>query len=444
MTTRRDFLKELGAGVGGLILASTCDSGGGTPIPRGYRFSVLLKSGDPLVDGHSAGAFPGVAMINDRGQVVVYAYDETGALGAYKLSVDFGAGAPTLAQVAKLVRQGDPMGDDEVARLRVGSFNNVGSHASVLDLASGLCGVYVHRDETGLAPFVEPLSAVPRSDMLTGEHFYGRFSEVDVDHDDTIVLSATYSTANEPLPQDGVFAFPGGEVSDRGVLLHQEGMELPGGPETVEGFGLLDVAGSNGHYAVQVYGATTLGSGPGLGARRPTRTTATIVGNLRQPGARPSLRAASPTAVLSPKYRASVGVTSGESHYGPRIGGGGLLAQVIHKTPTEVGLYVDGHEVVATGALSPGGAVVKGLGGPVVSDDGLVHVVLFTEAGEELCLYNGSRLATILASGQIAGGPAITSIVYGTVPEMVDAHDRIVFFIQHEDRSRALVVGTPV
>lgn len=97
---------------------------------------------------------------------------------------------------------------------------------------------------------VLPLDSIPSTESGKKEYFKGKFMDVELDHNNSMLLSASFSTDHESIPQEGIFVLPDGEVSDKGKLVYQEGLELPGGEETIEGFGLIDLSGKNGHYVV--------------------------------------------------------------------------------------------------------------------------------------------------------------------------------------------------
>lgn len=443
---RRDFLKLTGAAAGGMILGA-CGSGGDSsgwiPAPNGYRFFRVAGPGSGLPDGSTVARIGEGSMINDNAEILFYADNPSGRGGMYELRMDYSRERPMIAARRKVVAEGDLIGGFEVGKICYGSTNRAGQHLSVLKMTGGLNGVYADRDKTGMHPIVLPTGVTSGTDdpQFT---FHGYFGDADMDDRGNVIMKAVFNTEAEPLCREGLLLMDG--ASGKKSVLAEEGGELPGGDEKIEAFGMMDLASSNGHYAVQVFGPSPGAGGPvSAQARNRAGSSSMVQGNISQHFLRAKTLAASPGTSLKKSQLATV--MSGDIIYGPRIGTDGRVAQVIHKTSDFTILYFDGKEIITKGGVTPLGNVVKTIGAPIVAASGLLYLLLeSTDRIAELCIYDGVSLRTILATGDPvdASGRSvpIQAFAFGVLRNMLDNSGRLVMTGAFADGLH-VVVGIP-
>ncbi len=442
---RRDFLKRFGSLVGGAVVLSCGSSGGGgdaPPLPNGYRFFRIAESGGDMPDGTAANDLPGAVKINDNHDILFEAQDSAGADGVYEYSMDFSGETPGIAAKRKIVRVGDTLSDGVVVGgLKLGSPNKLGYYAAILTSADGIQSVYMEKDKQGLSPVVKALENLPGGKGKFG----ASFGDIELDDTNSIVLVSHYSPLNGSQPKEGLFYLCGGMVSDAGRMLASSGDLLPESSTTVGRIGLVDIGKSSGEYVAQINCGIAVtqyskGMAPGY-----SPVTALMGGSVNDTLPRRKLLGASLSIGIS--KAASKSALRGDILYGPRIGSGDKVAQVVHTAANTLSLYFDEREIAHTGGLSPSGKVIKSFSGPAVTDSGLLYYLLYTEEGEEMCAYNGAYSKTILKSGDSISDQdtgVIMSMGFGIVRNMVDKDGRIVFMGVFDDGSKAIVVGIPV
>ena len=446
---RRDFLKLTGAAVGGIVMGSCGGNGGGAgggaggdaPMPIGYRFFRIAGPGAPLPDGTRVAKVGEGSMMNRSADVIMFADNSSGRGGMYQFAMDYSGARPAIGAGRKVVAQGDAIDGFEVGHIGYGSSNRAGHNVCVLKMTSGLNGVYADRDGAGMRPVVLPTGAKGGTDdpNLT---FHGYWGDVDMDDAGNILAKAVVHTQAQPLCREALVHVAA--ATGNKTVVAEEGAELPGGDEKIGAFGLLDLAGSNGHYAVQVFGS---GQGAGLQGNSggAAGSSGMLRGNVSEHFLRAKTLAASASASLKKSQRTAV--LTGNVQYGPRIGADARVAQVIHRAADFPVLTFDGREVISKGMLTPLGNVVTSMGAPIVAESGLVYVVLESEnRTAELCIYNGSILRTVLASGDpvvsSGGDVPIRAFAFGVLRDMMDDTGRLVMTGAFDDGLH-VVVGIP-
>ena len=452
MTTskRRDFLKLMASGMGGVFLTA-CGSGSGgggdggsgaLPVPNGYAFFTLMSTGDALPTGTTASKLSPVLMINDNSEILAHCVDSQGAHGVYEYSIGYTGAKPAVLQTRKILREGDILRDGvEADHFHVGSTNRHGRFAiRVSDKQSGIPRIYLEQNKDGLVPVVNPYDALPG---MEGK-FAAGFGDLELDDANALLLVSHFLPEGENAPKKGLFFLADGGVSDNGSLALSSGDLVPGAGTTVTNIGLIDGHPESGDFVAQI----ACGVPPGLtnsGLLGGTRVeqTALVHGKVRQPATR-SLKAAARSLSLS--RAAALGAIRGDAIHGPRIGGENSVAYIVHTSETSTVLYLDDRRVLGTGDQTPLGNTVAGFSGPLVGRDGLLHFCTVTDRGTELCLFNGVSVLSILAAGRTieTAGERIVALDFGAVRNMVDGKGRLVFLATFESGRQSVVLGIPV
>jgi hypothetical protein len=447
---RRQFIKMVAAGIGSAFLTN-CGSrsgdgngNGALPVPNGYEFYPVMKTGDALPTGQTASELSPALMINDHSEIIVHCQDSAGAHGVYEYTIDYAGAKPVVAKKRKILRQGDILQDGfETAAFQIGSTNKNGNYAvSVVGAQYRMPAIYMERDKGGLGLVVNPDDDLPGN----AGKFAASFGDLELDDTNSIILTSHYNPQGENAPKEGVFLLCGGMVTDAGRLLLSSGDLLAGAGTSVSRIGLIDINSEGGEYVAQItcgiprnMQLKAMASGGNI-----PRQTAVVSGNVNQPERR-GLRSASRSLSLS--RAASLDAVRGDVIYGPRVGGvSKRVAQIVHSGDASMTLYLDNKRVLGTGDQTPMENTVVNFFGPIIGRDGLLYFCAMTNHGTELCVYDGASVHTIITFGQTieTGGERIVSIDFGSVRNMVDSAGRLVFLAAFESGKKSAVLGIPV
>jgi hypothetical protein len=450
--SRRDFLKLVGASLGGVMLTSCAGGGGGTvsggggsgnsataaptPLPNGYQFYRLFTVGDRALPDVATVA--PLVMMDGAGHVLFYSQDARGATSLKSLSVDYGGGRPSVIGARTLATVGQKIGDGRV----ISSLGSVdvdaqGRVALVLNFdttvgppGQGPCAVAMERGE-GLETFLDYGDEVGGNNGLFG----GDFGDLDI-HDGSLLLVARYGGGGETA--QGVVYVPASTLSGSQVVLSSSD-QMPNADGAINGLGLIDLD-DDGEFVAQAFGTTPFP----LKAQEeaPPFETAVIRGNVSHP-TEARLLAASKGLKTSRALAASPPPV-GSSLYGPRIAANGITSNIIEDGSGVLTLYRNGEAIAATGQASPGGSFIRGLVPAVINPSGLTFYELATDAGLELCLHNGSRSALLLSRGAALDDQVVDTIMYGFHTAQADPAGRIVGYVQTANGQESVLLGIPV
>lgn len=443
MQSRREFIKMAGLAFGGVILSS-CGSStrqSARPTPNGFLFYRLANVGDSLPGGVTITDLPGSVMISSVNTVFFHAKDSAGAMGCYELSVDYGGLSPVVTGIRKVVRDGDVLPDGQtVAKVSGGDINSGGSYASVLRLNNGSdTGLYLANPQSGMQKVVGYQDASPGVDGHIAQHM----GDVDLHDNNDILFAAHFGNKQKGRPQVGLFHIPGGVVSSNSILVASSEDLVPSAGGIIKSFGLVD-RNNGGNFVTQavVQLNTVTASKASTAVSQPVRATALLTGNVYKPGSRALLAASASMSVSK-----AAGSVSGEVIMGPRLGTSGNVAHVVHTSDDDMTLYYENTRVISSGDISPRGNVIWSISPAVVGDDTLIYFSLFTNAGVELCIYNGHSVITVLGSGDIMPNDNYNTMlrfIFGAMNAQVDAQGRIVLIGDYTNQTSAVVVGLPI
>ncbi|HOQ27191.1 MAG: hypothetical protein GX785_02960 [Armatimonadetes bacterium] len=451
MANRRDFLRLLGAGLGGTLLSSCGSSsgtakvgpGGGsgtTPLPNALHFTPVLDVANGRVTrgGRNldlSDLTPGAVMMNDQNQIIFYGTGSGGNLGIHQLTMDYGRGrAPSVADSQTLLRQGDTVAGRSVDLIYPGDTNSSGSFGVIIGSDGQTPALIMRNGPTGA--FERILEAM--MDLPGGQGFFGgSIDTFSLGANDDILLVARYSQTDQPASAQGAFLMPGASV-DNSQILTSSGQPAPQSDGVIDSIGLVDL-GEGGAYVLMV------NTSPANPARRPARApgesrcnTAVIYGHVRQAFSRSRLLTASP--VLG----ASRAASTGESYLAARVGKDDSAMRVVHVTEEHLVMYFRDQVIAETGGLSPSGHVIRSITPGVVNGPaGLCYYQLFTDEGLELCVSNGVEHRTLLSRGDKIDGKVVNTFIFGFHPEQVDSQGRCVIQVEFTDGTMSIVVAFP-
>ena len=439
--SRRDFLKLSGAALGCALLGSAygCggdggDNGGSDPLPNGYLFYRIYSPGDLGLFPEVAGLSPQV-LLDERGHVFFSGQTAAGDFGFYALTLDL-SGTPKIGDGRRILLEGTAGPDGRIIdTLTAVDVDEDGAVAGVLafDMPENTDqgpGAVVTDRGAGLEILVNYNDDLPGNQGAYG----GDFGDIDIEGGDVMVV-ARYG--GDGLDAEGLFFLPGGETPLARILL-STGDEIPEANGTLEGLGLVDLD-ENGAYVMQAFGDDPL-------RPRQARQTGGVLfqGNVNQPREQNRLLSACPSLELSrsARVRSTVPIV-GDNLYGPRIGGADVTSYVT-QLDDDIKLYRNESIIAQSGALSPGGSVIRTLIPGVVNGGGLTFFQLITERGIELCAHDGIRSALLLQRGDLVEGRRLDTLALGFHTSQADDQGRIVCYCQFADGQEALLLGIPV
>ncbi len=447
--SRRDFLKLMGAALGGVTLSSCGSSDGPSggagfygALPSGYRYYRVFNIGEHLPNNAVCDSLPGSAMINDRNEIYFHAAETNGEIGCYELVMDYSGERPTITSMRTVIHDGDQLPDGHrVKRIRQSDISRHGTFVTVarLEGTSGQ-GVYLEKRKGFFSRVVGFLDKIPGKNGI----FSQAFGDVDVHDNNDILLAARFTYNETNRPHQGLFFFPGGQNDKQARLVAFDSDLTPDADGIIRSFGLVDL-NDGGNYVVQ---ANVQYAGLGTSETKQPASdsfgTALFMGNTAA-DAPSTLLAPAKAMGVSPAAKASGLLSSaGDVIYGPRIGSFQNPAHIVHLSENDLALYYNGVLVLQTGDLSPNGYPVSTFGAPVIGDEGLLYYTIATSDDVELCAYNGNDNITILSRGDaIEDGSVVNDITFGMQTEHVDMHGKLCFIAEFEDASSAVVVGIP-
>jgi hypothetical protein len=406
--------------------------------PNGFLFKNVLGPGSPLDAGRtlhsSAKALTGAVQICDSGELVFQGKNETGQVGAYRARLDK---AHNLGPVEKIVAVGDLLPDG--SRVRVFSTGDTGPQ--------GQWATVIADDRGGESVYLQsaagaPLRQVARiNDSIDGGTLGAGFSNLSLHSDDDMLLVAYYAPEGQVIPRQGLFLLPGSDRAASRRLL-ATGNLMPESSDTIGMIGMPHLD-DDGNYAVQLTSARS--NRPRETNARPLPAMSLAVGNVADVA--PQLLAASPDVTLTPAGPSSARFVGSTPLNGPRLKGS-RLGLVLHDSPTNHRLVLEGTTLLSTGDLSPSGQPVATMYPPVFGASQAVFGVLFSQDGErrrpELAMLSAAGAQTILQAGDVIGDKAIQTFELGVMTSQVDSTGRMVMVSSYSDKSRGLLVAVPV
>lgn len=448
MINRRDFMKLMGGALGAVTLTSCgsrrSDDEPIAPIPNGYTFYKIISSGDPLPGGNTLGAIPGTVMINSNNEIYFYGMDQSDTNGYYELTIDYNGSKPAVVKTRKVIREGDTLNDSKVvSKITMGDMNDHGSFAAVIHTDDKLPALYLERGKQGFEPVASLRTSLPGG----GGTFGASFGDVDLHNDNDILVVSHFSPNDSAQGHQGVIHLPGGEVNHYGTIVASTRDLIPDSDGMITGLGLIDMH-DNGNYVIQAYGSVagqaTQTAKKLSGTIDSVAASMLISGNVNKPYSK-VLKSSSPALKVARKSTAlAADAAVGEILFGPRIGASNNAAFVGHVSETYQIMHYKSKQVVAVGSVTPLGATVGSLSAPVVDSAGLLYYQAATDKGQELMVYNGPELVTILATGDVVNGSTLNSFFSGFMPDQVDRSGRIVLTGDFEDGSTSILIGIPI
>ena len=467
MQSRRDFLKLLGMAMGASL--SGCGSSGDAfavgntnLAPLAYRYVKLIQSGDPLPGGARLASrlaysldstgdepppFMGAVTLTDSRHVYFHALDETQARGIYRIDVD---DTGNRSEVKEVIREGSVLPDGTVVKdFSDGDVNNGDDFVIAVENPEG---TYSFQYSDGGASF----TSVAKSGGTLGSV---KLAE-DIDQyqsvadDGTIMFVSEYMDDEGDCQGEGVFVMPAGQP-EQAQRLFSKGDFIPGTRSAIETFGAAEIL-SGGRYVIQ--GSARPSSGSDDSGRPLTFLFRGVVGGT------PQVLVMDPALgnfdVSSPNF----GILRGGVIMCPRVNDRGNVGYVFQTSnPDRTSLWVNGpggrpnnrRELFAAningwprgsgrGTRSPRGADILSIMPPVFGPNGLVYFELFTTEGMEIVVWDGTSSYTLLARGDVVDGKRVETIIFGALPDCVNANGEFAAIVEFDDGETDIYLGIPV
>jgi hypothetical protein len=318
-----------------------------------------------------------------------------------------------------------------VDKIGSAAMNNLGPYSTLAVVLTGLPGsspqfgipaLWQHRAGGSVEALVKVLDPTPNNGRF-GAHL----GDVAINMAGDIMICADYTQVSNGMQnnQQGAFVLTRGVASNVGSLLSQTGANVQGSSQLPSRLGLCDMD-EYGNYVVQAFYSRQSSSRGG-----DVQTRSGLLGG----------SGLGPPRVLD--GAGSGRGAQGDLFLGPRVANANY-SSVIHHTPTQQTLQMNGNFVTRTGDPSPAGQTINGIGPATVGLTGLLYYMVTTTADMELNVSNGVSKSTLLRYGDtIQGGPAIQAIVAGMLADQVDSQNRIVFTGEFADGSQSIIVGIP-
>lgn len=447
-SSRRDFLRLMGASVGCALLGTTsgCGSSGSSnvisgapagPLPSGYVFHRLFTPGQ--------GPFPDIVSLNQQilldesGHVVFTAVHADDTTGLYYLTFVIDRhGRPEVSHIRRLVREGDLLDGRVIDHVVSLDINDAGQVALVLafdvDPAQGAQGpqaVVMDRGD-GLEIVLDYNDPVPDHDGLYG----GSFGDIDLEGDDILVVARFGS---DGFCAQGIHYLPSALKSQAKVVLSSL-EQIPEADGVIDGFGLIDLD-ADGNYVAQGYGEDPLSAASALPRQSGRTGTFSVKGNVSARASECRLLSACPSLVLS---RSAAGrFDGGDNIYGPRLSGLDETC-LLTSSPSGLVLFRNQQIVAQAGGPSPGGHTVRSILPGVFNGTGLLFYELITDAGLELCVQDGQTSALLLSRGDKLDGLGVDTLALGFHSSQADDQGKIVLYAQMDDQAETILLGLPV
>lgn len=453
----------MGASLSGCGSSSDTFAVGNTNLaPIAYRYVKLIKSGDPLPGGARLAArlaysldstgdepppFMGAVMLTDSRHVYFHALDEDQTRGIYRIDVDDNGNR---SEVKEVIREGSVLPDGTVVKdFSDGDVNNGDDFVIAVENPEG---TYSFQYSDGGASF----SSVARSGGTLGDV---KLAE-DIDQyqsvadDGTVMFVSEYMDDDEDCQGEGVFIMPA-DRPEEAQRLFSKGDFVPGTRSTIETFGAAEIL-SGGRYIIQ--GSARPTSGASTDGRPLTFLFRGVVGGT------PQVLVLDPALgrfdVSSPNF----GVLQGGVLMCPRLSAQGSVGYVFQTAdPDRTSLWINGpggrpnnrRELFAAningwppgagrGTRSPRGADILSIMPPVFGPRGLVYFELFTNQGMEIVLWDGSSAYTLLARGDVVDGKRVETIIFGALPDCVNANGEFAAIVEFDDGETDVYLGIPV
>jgi hypothetical protein len=460
MQSRRDFLKLLGMAMGASL--SGCGgsgndgtfSGSANPTPLAYRYVKLIKSGDPLPGGarlaprvaysltstgDSPPPFMGAVTLTDSRHVYFHALDENQTRGIYRIDVDANG---SRSEVKEVIREGSVLPDGTVVKdFSDGDVNNGDDFVLVVENPEG---TYSIQYAAGGASF----STIARSgDTLGNVKLAEDIDQYQAVADDgNIIFVAEFMDDAGDCQGEGLFVMPAGRPEQAQRLL-AKGDLLPGTTSVIESFGATEIT-NDGIYLAQGSGRPAAGSDP---SGQPQ--TFLLRGRIGE------------TPELLTLYR-GLGTTTqtlqASAFMCPRLSsaGTGFVLQITGN-PDQTQMWFTGpgaprtsRRLLLTADISggsgartqrsPRGARILSFLPPVFGPNGLLYFEVFTDEGMEIVLWDGANFQTILARGDVIDGKRVETIIFGSLPDCVNANGDFAAIVEFDDGETDVYLGMPV
>ena len=458
MKSRRDFLKLMGMAMGASL--SGCGSSsdvfavGNTNLtPIAYRYIKLIKSGDPLPGGARLASrlaysldstgdepppFMGAVSLTDSRHVYFHALDENQNRGIYRIDVDDDGAR---SEVKEIIREGSVLPDGTVVKdFSDGDVNNGDDFLITVENPEGTYSIQYSDGGASFRSVVKSGGSLGNVKLAEDIDQYQSVAD-----DGNVLFVAEFMDDEGDCQGEGLFLMPAGQPEQTERLL-AKGDLLPGTSSVIETFGAAEII-SGGVYIVQ--GSARPTSGPDPSGRPLTFLLRGTIGQT------PEL------LLLDPALGRTEQALRAGCLMCPRLGpnGAGFVLQTT--IPDQTQLWVVGPSTPRSSRrlgraadisggqggrtqLSPRGARILSILPPVFGPNGLLYFEVFTQQGMEIVVWDGSDAYTLLARGDVVDGKTVETIIFGALPDCVNANGDFAAIVEFDDGETDVYLGIPV
>ncbi len=470
---RRNFLKATGLTFSGAFLSAcgttnnnlTPPIGTDGVLPNGYQFFVLKNSAHALPDGNQMVNLRLDAAIDNNGRVVYGAVNQQKQIGLYTLQLEFSGATPQVTKETRILRTEEILDGRKVVEITAHDINSQGELAVVVmvdtetkrqttdDQGNFDGGTTPIRMQAIYKSTANGLTRVLHEHQTNndGHEFAGMFGDLSLHGKNLVFVANYYHTTKQGFKEvrQGVFQLSGNNGTEASLVV-SSGTPLAANSSAalISQFGLICLH-DNGQLVMQ----TTLTPATEMSAAfvQGASQTAVLRGNLNTIGTA-SARTGTPnnlrveTSSISSGLRTSNARVSGLTYFAPRCGANNQVAHVVINNADHA-LVLNNQVLLKTGDRSPTGQIVKAIATPHLATDGISFFLVSTGAGIELVVSNGRQNRTILRNkDRLANhnSPVGDFIGIGYTAMHTDDTGRLVFVVEHQDKSQSVVIGIPL
>lgn len=380
-------------------------------------------------------------MLTDSRHVYFHALDETQTRGIYRIDVDANGAR---SEVKEVIREGGILPDGTVVKdFSDGDVNNGDDFVLAVENPEG---IYSLQYASGGAPF-DPLAR--SGDTLGNVKLAEDIDQYQAVADDgNVLFVAEFLDDAGDCQGEGLFVMPADRPGEAQRLL-AKGDLLPGTSSVIETFGATEII-SGGLYLAQGSARPVAGADPS--GRPLTFLLRGVVGQTPQ------------ILALDPALGRLPNVHRQASFLCPRLGpqGAAYVLQSEDLDRSVLWITFPGDRLTdrrflrvaningfVAGASqdtrSPRGASILSIMPPVIGPGRLLYFEVFTDQGMEIVLWDGVRnFQTLLARGDVVDGKRVETIMFGAVPDCVNANGDFVAIVEFDDGETDVYLGIPV
>jgi len=434
---------------GGTLAGGTGDE----VAPLAYEYIPIIKSGDVLPGGvklaekgiryslqsnlSSPPPFMGAVCLTDSRHIYFHALDDTQTRGIYRIDVDAKYGR---SDARRVIREGDRLPDGTLVEdFSDGDVNNGDDFFIGVVDDKGVNSLQYAAGGGSFNPLVKSGSGLARV-RLAEEIVQSQA----ISDQGNLLFVAEYLNEAEDAQGDGLFYIPAGRPQEARLLLANQAL-VPGTTCAIQTMSTTEIT-PQGRYIVQGSIAASVGGASANASREPQMVL--LQGNI---GETPEVLA------LDRALSAGTDAFRGSVFMCPRLNPAPRSQEVayivqVNENQTDLRL---GNTLVATadmrgvsGTRTPRGSTMLSFLPPCFHGRH-IYFETFTNDGMEIVRWTrrlqGGRplLETVLARGDRVNGKIVETILFGCLPEAINASGEFAAIVEFTDGETDIFLGAP-